>query len=258
MDGISQQAALGLVPRSIKDPLITLDVNVNGFINMLEAAKANNINRMVYASSSSVFGDLQVSPKVEHTVGKVLSTYAATKITYKLYAEAYAKNYNMSICGFKYFTVFGPKQYPEGPYAAVISLFIKAALTHTAPLINGDGSLTRDFTFIENALHANDLALVTDEPKAINHVYNVACGERLTLNEIVSFLREITGKNLEATYGPLRSGDVRHSLADIEKIESHLGYKPKVYFYEGLKKVYNWYESTKVPNASGETAPSIS
>lgn len=226
INAISHQAALGSVPRSIADPLTSHQVNVNGFINILEAARANNIKRIVYASSSSVYGDLQDSPKVETRVGKVLSPYAATKMTNELYAEAYAKNYNMTICGFRYFNVFGPKQDPEGPYAAVIPLFIKAALTNTLPLINGDGTITRDFTPVSNVVQINTNGLVLPLPESEHYVFNVACGQTTDLTSLWNMIKDITKSSSQVYYGPNRKGDIMFSLANIELAKKILGYLP--------------------------------
>lgn len=226
IDGISHQAALGSVPRSIKDPLTSHEVNVNGFINILEAARANKVKRIVYASSSSVYGDLQVSPKVEHTVGKVLSPYAATKMANELYAEAYAKNYDMTICGLRYFNVFGPKQDAESPYAAVIPLFIKAALTNTAPLINGDGSITRDFTPVTNVIQLNTNGLMLDLEPGKHFVLNVACGKTTDLNALWAVIKKITAAKSGAIHGPNREGDILFSLADIGEAIRVLKYTP--------------------------------
>ena len=226
IDAISHQAALGSVPRSINDPLTSHNVNVNGFINMLEAARANNIKRMVYASSSSVYGDLKESPKVETRVGKVLSPYAATKMTNELYAEAYAKNYGMTICGFRYFNVFGPKQDPEGPYAAVIPLFIKAALTNTSPLINGDGSITRDFTPVTNVIQMNTNGMLLPLELNKHFVFNVACEQTTDLNTLWNMIKDITNAKSNPEYGPNRKGDILFSLADIDYAKLILNYIP--------------------------------
>lgn len=226
IDAISHQPALGSVQRSIADPLTSHQVNVNGFINILEAARANNIKRIVYASSSSVYGDLQESPKIETSVGKVLSPNAATKMTNELYAEAYAKNYNMTICGFRYFNVFGPKQDPEGPYAAVIPLFIKAALTNTSPLINGDGTITRDFTPVSNVVQINTNGLVLPLPESKHFVFNVACGKTTDLTTLWNMIKDITKATSQANYGPNRNGDIMFSLANIENAKKILGYLP--------------------------------
>lgn len=227
IDAISHQAALGSVPRSITDPLTSHQVNVNGFINVLEAARANNIKRIVYASSSSVYGDLQESPKVETNVGKVLSPYAATKMTNELYAEAYSKNYNMTICGFRYFNVFGPKQDPDGPYAAVVPLFIKAALTNTSPLINGDGTITRDFTPVSNVVQINTNGLLLPLLESKHFVFNVACGQTTDLNTLWNMIKDITKATSLARYGPNRNGDIMFSLADIEHAKKILSYLPE-------------------------------
>jgi UDP-N-acetylglucosamine 4-epimerase len=225
IDAISHQAALGSVPRSINDPVNSHNVNVNGFINMLEAAKFSNIIRFVYASSSSVYGDLKESPKVETRVGKVLSPYAATKMTNELYAEAYAKNYGMTICGYRYFNVFGPKQDPNGPYAAVIPLFIKAALTNTSPLINGDGTITRDFTPVTNVIQMNTNGMLLPLEHDKHFVFNVACGQTTDLNTLWEMIKEITNSNSNPIYGPNRKGDILFSLADIEFAKQVLNYK---------------------------------
>jgi UDP-N-acetylglucosamine 4-epimerase len=226
IDAISHQAALGSVPRSIADPLTSHQVNVNGFINMLEAARANNIKRIVYASSSSVYGDLKESPKVETKLGKVLSPYAATKMTNELYAEAYAKNYGMTICGFRYFNVFGPKQDPNGPYAAVIPLFIKAALTNTAPLINGDGTITRDFTPVTNVIQMNTNGIMLPLEQNKHFVFNVACGQTTDLNTLWNMIKDITNAKSNPEYGPNRKGDILFSLADIDYAILIINYIP--------------------------------
>jgi UDP-N-acetylglucosamine 4-epimerase len=226
IDAISHQAALGSVPRSIADPINSHQVNVNGFINILEAARANNIKRIVYASSSSVYGDLKESPKVETNVGKVLSPYAATKMSNELYAEAYAKNYDMTICGFRYFNVFGPKQDPEGPYAAVIPLFIKAALHNTPPTINGDGTITRDFTPVSNVVQINLNGMLKEFPLGKHMVFNVACGNTTNLNTLWNIIKGITGSTVDAIYGPIRNGDILFSLADISFAKKELDYLP--------------------------------
>jgi UDP-N-acetylglucosamine 4-epimerase len=226
IDAISHQAALGSVPRSIKDPITSHDVNVNGFLNMLEAAKACNVKRFVYASSSSVYGDLNESPKVEKRVGKVLSPYAATKMTNELYAEAYSKNYEMQIIGFRYFNVFGPKQDPDGPYAAVIPLFIKAALTNSSPLINGDGTITRDFTPVTNVVQLNSNGVLKEMEGSFHHAINVACGQTTDLNTLWNMIKDIAGATTNATHGPNRKGDIFFSLADITLAKEILDYLP--------------------------------
>ncbi len=227
IDVICHQAALGSVPRSINDPITSHHVNVNGFINILEAAKTNGIKRIVYASSSSVYGDLNESPKVETRVGKVLSPYAATKMTNELYAEAYSKNYGMTIVGFRYFNVFGPKQDPNGPYAAVIPLFIKSALTNQSPIINGDGTITRDFTPVSNVVQININAMLNELAPSKHDVFNVACGQTTDLNAIWSIIKRITNTSVEATYGPTRQGDILFSLANISYAKEVLNYQPE-------------------------------
>jgi UDP-N-acetylglucosamine 4-epimerase len=241
IDAISHQAALGSVPRSIADPLNSHQVNVNGFINILEAARANNIKRIVYASSSSVYGDLQDSPKVETRVGKVLSPYAATKMTTELYAEAYAKNYKMTICGFRYFNVFGPKQDPEGPYAAVIPLFIKSALNNVSPMINGNGSITRDFTPISNVIQINTNGLFLDLPIQQHFVFNVACGQTTTLSAMWAMVKDLTKSESKAIYGPNRVGDILFSLADINLAKNILKYEPEVDLIKQLQMAILFY-----------------
>jgi UDP-N-acetylglucosamine 4-epimerase len=225
IDAISHQAALGSVPRSIEEPINSHNVNVNGFINMLEAARLNKVKRLVYASSSAVYGDLQESPKVEYRVGKVLSPYAATKMTNELYAEAYARNYGITICGFRYFNVFGPKQDPEGPYAAVIPLFIKSALTNVSPIINGDGTITRDFTPVTNVVQININGMLLDLKQGQHSVFNVACGQTTDLNKLWQIIKEITKTEVNASHGPNRKGDIMFSLADIKFAENLLNYK---------------------------------
>ncbi len=243
IDAISHQAALGSVPRSINTPLLTHDVNVNGFINMLEAAKANNITRFVYASSSSVYGDLTDSPKVETRVGKVLSPYAASKMTNELYAEAFANCYNMTICGFRYFNVFGPNQDPNGPYAAVIPLFIKAGLTNTSPTINGDGSITRDFTPVSNVVSVNISGLTSKLDTAKHYVFNVACGNTTNLQQIWNIIKEITLCKSDAIYGPQRPGDILFSLANITHANAVLNYNPESDLRKELENTVRWYKT---------------
>jgi UDP-N-acetylglucosamine 4-epimerase len=234
IDAISHQAALGSVPRSIADPITSHEVNVNGFINILEAARANNIKRLVYASSSSVYGDSKESPKVETSVGKVLSPYAATKMSNELYAEAYARNYDMTICGFRYFNVFGPKQDPEGPYAAVIPLFIKAALQNTSPTINGDGTITRDFTPVANVVQINTLGLMQPLEVGKHYVFNVACGHTTDLNAIWKMIRTIAKSTVDPIYGPNRKGDILFSLADINYSKEVLKYQPVINLIQAI------------------------
>lgn len=242
IDAICHQAALGSVPRSIEDPLTSHDVNVNGFVNILEAARRREISRVVYASSSSVYGDLEDSPKVEDKVGKVLSPYAATKMTNELYAEAYARNYGITMVGLRYFNVFGPKQDPNGPYAAVVPLFIKAALTNTPPTINGDGTITRDFTPVENVVQININALTQDLQSGQHYVWNVACGQTTDLNTLWSMIKSITGTKVEAKHGPIRQGDILYSLADVSRAMQEGNYRPNSDLVEGLKKAINFYK----------------
>jgi len=246
MDLISHQAALGSVPRSIRDPLTTNEVNITGTLNIFTAAKEKKIKRVVYASSSSVYGDHPALPKIEDQTGNLLSPYAVSKAANELYAAVYAHIYNIGFIGLRYFNVFGPKQNPAGPYAAVIPLFIDALLNDQSPLINGDGNHSRDFTYVDNAVQANLLALFTTNKNAVNLVYNVACGKQQTLNELFSCLKKIADRSMEPNYGPERVGDVRHSLADISKAKELLGYDPKVSVEEGLKTTFNWYSERKI------------
>jgi UDP-N-acetylglucosamine/UDP-N-acetylgalactosamine 4-epimerase len=241
MDLISHQAALGSVPRSINDPLTTNAVNITGTLNIFTAAKENGVKRVVYAASSSTYGDHPGLPKVEDRIGNPLSPYAVTKYVNELYAKVYADVYGLELIGLRYFNVFGPKQNPAGPYAAVIPLFIDAVLNNEPPTINGDGEHSRDFTFIANAVQANVKALFTENAEAINQVYNIAFGERTTLNEVLEMIKEVAGSDLAPKYGPERKGDVRHSLADISKAKHILGYDPSYSVKEGLKITFEWY-----------------
>jgi len=242
IDRITHQAALGSVPRSINDPLTTNQVNITGTLNIFTAAKEKNIKRIVYAASSSTYGDHPGLPKVEDKIGKPLSPYAVTKYVNELYASVYASLYGTGFIGLRYFNIFGPKQNPKGPYAAVIPLFAEAVIKKTAPTINGDGNHSRDFTYVENAVQANLLSLFTENPNAINQVYNIACGHQTSLNELFQHLKEEAGCNINPVYGPERKGDVKHSLADISKAKELLGYNPSVSVKEGLKKTFQWYE----------------
>lgn len=241
-DLISHQAALGSVPRSIKDPMLTTRVNIDGTVNVLHAAVQNKISRVILACSSSTYGDSPELPKKEERIGKPLSPYAITKYAIELYADVFKKTYDLDFVGLRYFNVFGPKQSPDNPYAAVIPLFCKAFLEGRQPVINGDGSHSRDFTFVDNAVQANMLALFTDRTAALNQVYNVACGEQTTLNEMVDILRAVSSRNIVPVYGPERAGDVKHSKADISKIKNLLGYTPTVLFADGLRSVFTWYK----------------
>jgi UDP-N-acetylglucosamine 4-epimerase len=216
-------------------------VNTGGTVNVLHAAVQNKIQRVVLACSSSTYGDSAELPKKEARIGKPLSPYAITKLANELYADVFQRTYGLSYIGLRYFNVFGPRQSPDNPYAAVIPLFCRAFLEGRSPVIHGDGLQSRDFTYVDNAVQANLLALFTERGEAVNQVYNVACGEQTTLREMVTQLQQVSGQPLEATYGPARAGDVRHSKADISKIESLLGYRPTVPFAEGLARVYRWY-----------------
>ncbi|WKK82127.1 SDR family oxidoreductase [Marivirga arenosa] len=241
-DLISHQAALGSVPRSIENPMLSTKVNIDGTVNILHAAVQNKIDRVVLACSSSTYGDSPNLPKQEDIIGKPLSPYAVTKYAVELYAEVFQKTYGLDFIGLRYFNIFGPRQNPDNPYAAVIPIFCKAFIHDNTPTINGDGHTSRDFTFVENALHANDLALFTENKEALNQIYNVACGDQMSLNDMISLLNEISGKSIEPNYGPERPGDVKHSKADISKIANLLGYTPQVRFKEGLARVYDWYK----------------
>lgn len=242
IDVISHQAALGSVPRSIKDPLTSNAVNVGGTLNIFNAAVENNVNRVVFAASSSTYGDSEGLPKVEDVIGRPLSPYAVTKYVNELYADVFAKSYDFQFIGLRYFNVFGPKQDPNGAYAAVIPLFFKAALNNLAPIINGDGSVSRDFTYVQNAVSANVLSLFTQDKNALNQIYNVACGDRTNLNQLWGMIKTITGSEIEAKYGPTREGDIPHSLASIEKIKSSLDYKVLFDVENGLKEACEWYK----------------
>lgn len=235
IDYVSHQAALGSVPRSINDPITSNDVNVGGFLNMLIAQKETaSVKRMVYAASSSTYGDSAQLPKVEDNIGKPLSPYAVTKLVNELYADVFYKTYNTPTIGLRYFNVFGPKQSPSGAYAAVIPLFMQALKDQTPPTINGDGEQTRDFTFVENAVQANIRSFFSDE-NSVNQVFNVAYGQRISLNELWDNLKKISDVDIKAIYGPPRAGDVRDSLADISKAKNFLKYQPLFDVKEGLK-----------------------
>ena len=238
IDYVSHQAALGSVPRSINDPIFTNEVNITGFLNMLVAQKeSDSVKRMVYAASSSTYGDSTLLPKMEDTIGKPISPYAVTKLVNEIYADVFFKTYRTEIIGLRYFNVFGPKQSPKGSYAAVIPLFMEALKEGKSPTINGDGDQTRDFTFIENAIQANIKAFFADE-NAINEVVNVAYGERMSLNTLWNDLKVISKKEIEANYGPPRKGDVRDSLADISKAKKLLGFDPEFSVKDGLEKTW--------------------
>ncbi len=241
MDMIDHHAALGSVPRSIQHPVITNSINISGTLNVYEAARQTGIRRIVFAASSSTYGDHPGLPKIEDKIGKPLSPYAVTKLVNELYADVYSKLYGIEMIGLRYFNIFGPRQSPNGAYAAVIPLFMQCFWDNEAPQINGDGSFSRDFTYVANAVLANRLALFTESNTAINQIYNIACGHTTSLNEMVQTLRTISGKSIQAKYGPNRAGDIPHSLADISKAQQHLGYQPKVLFQEGLEQTYQWF-----------------
>ena len=241
MDYVSHQAALGSVPRSINDPITSNEVNVTGFLNMLVAQKeSSSVKRLVYAASSYTYGDSKNLPKVEDVIGKPLSPYAVTKLVNELYADVFHKTYGIETIGLRYFNVFGPKQSPKGAYAAVIPLFMQALKDEKAPTINGDGEQTRDFTYVENAVQANLKAMFAPS-EAVNQVFNVAYGERISLNTLWKSLKETSGKEITATYGPPRKGDVRDSLANIEKAKKLMGYDPKFSVQEGMKITWNYF-----------------
>jgi UDP-N-acetylglucosamine 4-epimerase len=246
---VFHQAALGSVPRSINDPIATNSVNISGFINMLEASKQAGVKRFIFAASSSTYGDSEVLPKVEESIGKPLSPYAVTKLVNELYADVFHRTYGMEYIGLRYFNVFGKNQDPDGAYAAVIPRFVKQFMQLESPVINGDGSFSRDFTHIQNVLNANMLSMATDNPDAINQIYNVACGEATTLKDLAEMIRStLINKDVEIgqvpiVFGDNRLGDIPHSLASIEKINLKLGYKPVVLIQEGLADAIDWYWS---------------
>ena len=244
---VLHQAALGSVPRSLKDPITTNDVNVSGFLNMLVASRDNGVKRFVYAASSSTYGDSKSLPKVEDVIGKPLSPYAITKYVNELYADIFSKAYGLETIGLRYFNVFGRKQDPNGAYAAVIPKFVMQLMQNESPVINGDGLYSRDFTYIDNVIQMNELAMTTQNKDAVNTVYNTAFGDRVTLNEMVTLLKKYLSEfdesiaNIEVIYGPNRAGDIPHSLASIEKAKLLLNYNPKYSFSDGLKEAVNWY-----------------
>ena len=246
VDFILHQAALGSVPRSIKDPITTNDVNISGFLNMLVAARDNNVKRFVYAASSSTYGDSESLPKVEAVIGKPLSPYAVTKYVNELYADVFSKTYGLETIGLRYFNVFGRKQDTNGSYAAVIPKFVGQLMVGETPIINGDGNYSRDFTYIDNVIQANLLSLVADE-KAINTVYNVAFGDRNTLNDLMGYLKEYLSEfspeiaNIAVKHGPNRVGDIPHSHASVDKAKEFLKYDPQFSLQQGLKEAVKWY-----------------
>ena len=241
IDYVTHQAALGSVPRSIDTPLLTNAANVTGFLNMLTAAKDAKVKRFVFASSSSVYGDSPRLPKIEEHIGRPLSPYAASKFVNEVYAGVYALNYGMEIIGLRYFNIFGPNQKPDGPYAAVIPLFMDALLKGQSPFVNGDGEQSRDFTYVDNAVQANIRAMFSQTKGATGQVYNVACGERFTINQLFYAIRDLVGGNVEPTYRESRNGDVRDSLADISKAKAYLGYEPQMTMQEGMQPTLEWF-----------------
>lgn len=247
VDYVLHQAALGSVPRSINDPITTNDVNVSGFLNMLVASRDAKVKRFIYAASSSTYGDSEGLPKVEDVIGKPLSPYAITKYVNELYAEIFSKSYGLETIGLRYFNVFGRKQDPNGAYAAVIPKFVTQLMNYDSPVINGDGNYSRDFTYIDNVIQMNELAMATQDKKAINTVYNTAFGDRNTLNDLVKYLKEYLSEfdakiaDVEIVYGVNRAGDIPHSLASIEKAKNILGYNPKFSLQQGLKEAVSWY-----------------
>ena len=247
IDYVLHEAALGSVPRSIKDPITTNDVNIGGFLNMLVAARDAGVKRFIFAASSSTYGDSTTLPKVEDVIGHPLSPYAITKYVDELYADVFARIYGIEYIGLRYFNVFGRRQDPNGAYAAVIPLWVKKMMAHEAPNINGDGEYSRDFTYIDNVIQINMLALTTTNSEAVNQIYNTAYGERTTLNMLASYLKEILGAfdpeilKIEPTHGPNRAGDIPHSLASIDKARRLLGYNPQFSMRQGLEQACQWY-----------------
>ena len=243
MDLVCHQAALGSIPRSIKAPLTTNNVNITGTLNIFTAAKDSGIKRIVYAASSSTYGDSMALPKKEHIVGNPISPYAVTKLVNELYASVFGKLYEIEFIGLRYFNVFGKKQDPYGAYAAVIPLFIKSILENTPPTIHGDGQQSRDFTYVENVVQANIKALFSNNNVATNEVFNIACGERTTITELFNILKRISGSKLLPLYREGRAGDIKHSHADISKAKDLLNYNPKYDVAKGLEDVFLWYQS---------------
>ncbi|QEE49454.1 SDR family oxidoreductase [Flavobacterium alkalisoli] len=245
---VLHQAALGSVPRSINDPVTTNEVNVSGFLNMLTASRDAKVKRFVYAASSSTYGDSESLPKTEEKIGKPLSPYAVTKYVNELYADVFSKTYGLETIGLRYFNVFGRRQDPNGAYAAVIPKFVMQFMKYESPVVNGDGNYSRDFTYIDNVLQMNELAMLVQNPKAVNTVYNTAFGERTTLNELIGYLKEFLSgydqeiKKVEVVYGPNRTGDIPHSLASIDKAVELLGYSPEYSLKNGLREAVKWYK----------------
>lgn len=247
MEYVLHEAALGSVPRSIKDPITTNAVNIGGFLNMIVAARDAGVRRFVFAASSSTYGDSKSLPKVEDVIGRPLSPYAITKYVDELYADVFARTYGTEYIGLRYFNVFGRRQDPNGAYAAVIPLFVKKFMRHEAPTINGDGEYSRDFTYIDNVIQMNMLALTTTNPDAVNQIYNTAYGERTTLNQLVIYLKEYLLEfdpeiaKVEPVHGPNRAGDIPHSLANVDKARRLLGYAPRFSMKQGLREAVKWY-----------------
>lgn len=249
IDYVLHQAALGSVPRSIKDPITSTEVNIMGSLNMLVAARDAKVKRFVYAASSSTYGDSKELPKVEGRIGKPLSPYAITKYVNELYAANFSETYGLETIGLRYFNVFGRRQDPFGAYAAVIPKFVMALMKYESPVINGDGSYSRDFTYVDNVIQANQLAALASKPESVNTVYNVACGERTDLNTLFAVLRDNLSEfdphiaDVEASHGSSREGDIPHSLADIGKAQNFLGYDPQFRFSDGIQAAAEWYFS---------------
>ena len=247
MEYVLHEAALGSVPRSINDPITTNQVNIDGFLNMLVAARDEGVKRFVYAASSSTYGDSENLPKVEDIIGKPLSPYAITKYVNELYADVFYKTYGLNTIGLRYFNVFGRRQDPNGAYAAVIPKFVIQLMQHESPVINGDGTYSRDFTYIDNVILMNKLALTTDNPKALNQVYNTAYGDRTNLNQLTQLLKKYLSEfdpeiaKIPVKHGPVRAGDIPHSLASIDKAKKLLGYNPQYDIKAGLKEAVKWY-----------------
>ncbi len=244
IDFISHQAALGSVPRSIENPMATHEVNATGFINVLLAAKENKVKRIVYASSSSVYGDLNESPKKEERIGKPLSPYAVSKLVNEQYAAIFSSTYNMEIIGLRYFNIFGPRQNPNGPYAAAIPLFIESLMQNKKVFINGDGNQSRDFTYVKNAVQANIKALFSKSSTNSHQVFNIAYGSSISVNDMYSKIKNILNSNLLAEHRDERFGDVKNSMADISKAKSSIGYTPEFSFDEGLTQTINWFKNS--------------
>ncbi|WP_410504193.1 SDR family oxidoreductase [Flavobacterium sp. J49] len=247
IDYVLHQAALGSVPRSINDPITSNEVNVSGFLNMLVACRDAGVKRFIYAASSSTYGDSESLPKVEDKIGKPLSPYAITKYVNELYAEIFSKTYGLETIGLRYFNVYGRRQDPNGAYAAVIPKFVMQLMAHESPVVNGDGNYSRDFTYIDNVIQMNELAMSTQNKEAVNTVYNTAFGDRTTLNNMLHYLKLYLSEfdqsiaEVPVVYGPNRVGDIPHSLASIDKAKQLLHYHPKFSFQEGLKEAVAWY-----------------